>query len=458
MGERKLFGTDGVRGVANTPPMTVEMALNLGRAVAYLFRYKGRPGRIVIGKDTRLSGYMFETALCGGVCSMGADCWLCGPLPTPGIAHITASMRADAGVVISASHNPYQDNGIKIFAGDGFKLPDETEVELERLMESGELDEARSHPDKVGKALRIDDARGRYVAFLKSTFPRELSLNGVRLVVDCANGAAYKSAPAVLDELGAKVFPLAVAPDGTNINDGCGALHLEQVKRAVVERGASLGIALDGDADRVIIIDEKGEEVDGDAILALIATRMLKRGTLAKQTLAVTVMSNLGLERCIEAAGGRLVRTAVGDRYVVEEMRRSGLNVGGEQSGHLVFLDYMTTGDGVVGALQVLAAMTREGRPISELAAVMARYPQVLVNVKVKQKRPLEELPTVRKLIADAERKLGREGRVLVRYSGTESKARVMVEGANAAGIKAIADNIAAELTRACAESSAAAL
>lgn len=452
MGDRKLFGTDGVRGVANTPPMTVEMSLNLGRAVAYLFRYKGRPGRVVVGKDTRLSGYMFETALCAGICSMGADCWLCGPLPTPGIAHITASMRADAGVVISASHNPYHDNGIKIFAGDGFKLPDETEAELERLMESGELDEARSDPDKVGKALRIDDARGRYVAFLKSTFPRDLSLDGMRLVVDCANGAAYKSAPAVLDELGAKVFPLGVTPDGTNINDGCGALHPEGVKRAVLERNAHMGIALDGDADRVIIVDERGQEVDGDAILALIATRMLKRGTLARRTLAVTVMSNLGLERCIEAAGGQLVRTAVGDRYVVEEMRRRGLNVGGEQSGHLIFLDYMTTGDGVVGALQVLAAMVQEGRPVSELASVMTRYPQVLINVMVKQKRPLEELPAVQQLIDAAQQKLGREGRVLVRYSGTEPKARVMVEGADQREISALAEEIATALSRACDE------
>jgi len=450
MGERKLFGTDGIRGVANEPPMTSEVALNLGRAVAYLFRYKGRAGRIVVGKDTRLSCYMFETALASGICSMGADCWLCGPLPTPGIAHIASSMRADAGVVISASHNPYTDNGIKVFAGDGFKLPDETEAELERLMESGELAGSLAGPQELGRTTRIDDARGRYVAFLKSTFPRELTLDGLRLVVDCANGAAYKSAPAVLEELGAKVFPLAVSPNGRNINDGCGALHPKQVQLAVLQHEAHLGIALDGDADRVIVVDEKGQVVDGDAVMAIIGTRMLKQNTLSNNTLVVTVMSNLGLERCITAAGGKVVRTAVGDRYVVEEMKRGGYNVGGEQSGHLIFLDYMTTGDGVVGALRILAAMVREGRPVSELAQVMMRYPQVLVNVKVQQKRPLEELASVLKLIEGAEQKLGSEGRVLVRYSGTEPKARVMVEGPAHDLIKGIADEIAAELVRAC--------
>lgn len=450
MGSRKLFGTDGIRGVANTPPMTVEMAMNLGRAVAYLFRYKGRPGRIVVGKDTRLSGYMFETALSAGIISMGADCWLCGPLPTPAIAHITASMRANAGVVISASHNPYQDNGIKLFTGDGFKLPDDTEEELERLMESHELDEARSHPDYVGKAVRIDDAKGRYVAFLKGTFPRELSLEGLRIVVDCANGAAYKVAPSVFDELGAKVISLGVNPDGKNINENCGALHLGLVKQSVLTHNAHLGIALDGDADRVIMVDEKGEEIDGDAILSLIATRMLKNNTLRQKTLAVTVMSNIGLERCIESAGGKVIRTPVGDRYVVDEMRRSGLNLGGEQSGHLIFLDYMTTGDGVVGALQVMAAMVQEGKPVSELANVMTRYPQVLVNVCVKQKRPIEELTSVQLLVAQAQEKLKGEGRVLVRYSGTESKVRVMVEGPTDDLIRNLAEEIAAELERSC--------
>jgi len=450
MGERNLFGTDGVRGVANEPPMTAEMALCLGRAVAYLFSYKGRPGRIVVGKDTRLSCYMFETALASGIISVGADCWLCGPLPTPGIAHIASSMRADAGVVISASHNPYTDNGIKVFAGDGFKLPDETEAELERLLESDELAASLAKPEKMGRTTRIEDARGRYVAFLKSTYPRELSLEGLRLVVDCANGAAYKSAPAVFEELGAKVYPLNVHPDGRNINDGCGALHPQQVQQEVLRQEAHLGIALDGDADRVIIVDEKGQVVDGDAVMAIIGTRMLRQKTLNHGTLVVTVMSNLGLERCITSAGGKIVRTAVGDRYVVEEMRRGGYNVGGEQSGHLVFLDYMTTGDGVVGALRILSAMVREGKPVSELAQVMMRYPQVLVNVKVAERRPLEQLESVTALIRQAETKLGSEGRVLVRYSGTEPKARVMVEGPSEDVIRTLADEIAAELQRAC--------
>jgi len=452
MGDRQLFGTDGIRGVANTPPMTAETALRLGRAVAYLFRYKGIPGRIVVGKDTRLSCYMFENALASGIISMGADCWLSGPLPTPGIAHIASSMRADAGVVISASHNPYTDNGIKVFAGDGFKLPDDKEAELERLMESDELSSALAPPEAMGRTTRIDDARGRYVAFLKSTFPRELSLEGLRLVVDCANGAAYKAAPAVFDELGAKVYPLNVQPNGRNINDGCGALHPKQVQLAVLQHEAHLGIALDGDADRVIVVDEKGQVVDGDAVMAIIGTRMLKQGTLNHRTLVVTVMSNLGLERCITAAGGKVLRTAVGDRYVVEEMRGGGYNVGGEQSGHLIFLDYMTTGDGVVGALRLLAAMVREGKPISELARVMMRYPQVLVNVKVEEKRPLETLETVNALIRQAEEKLGDEGRVLVRYSGTEAKARVMVEGPAEDVIKPLAEEIGAELQRACGE------
>jgi len=447
---RNLFGTDGVRGVANEPPMTAEMALSLGRAVAYLFHYKGSPGRIVVGKDTRLSCYMFETALAAGITSMGADCWLCGPLPTPGIAHIASSMRADAGVVISASHNPYTDNGIKVFAGDGFKLPDETEAELERLLESGDVTSSLARPEMMGRTTRIDDARGRYVAFLKSTFPRELSLEGVRLVVDCANGAAYKSAPAVFEELGAKVFPLNVQPDGRNINAGCGALHPQQAQQAVLQHDAHLGIALDGDADRVIVVDEKGQVVDGDAVMAIIGTRMLKQGTLNHRTLVVTVMSNLGLERAITAAGGKIVRTAVGDRYVVEEMRRGGYNVGGEQSGHLVFLDHMTTGDGVVGALRILAAMVREGKPVSELSRVMMRYPQVLVNVKVTQKRPLEQLDAVVRLIKQAEEQLGSEGRVLVRYSGTESKVRVMVEGSSEDEIQALADEIGTELQRCC--------
>ncbi|MCA9665432.1 MAG: phosphoglucosamine mutase [Myxococcales bacterium] len=452
MAKRELFGTDGVRGVANVYPMTVEVALKLGRAVAHLFRQRDTRRRIVVGKDTRLSCYMFETALSAGICSMGAECLLTGPLPTPAIAHLTASMRADAGVVISASHNPYQDNGIKVFASDGFKLPDETELELERLMTQAgdELDDGRVSSERVGRVLRIQEVIGRYIEFAKKTFPDELSLEGVKVVVDCANGAAYRVAPIILEELGADVVRLGVDPNGRNINDNCGALYPQNLKAHVLEHGANIGIALDGDADRVIVADEKGEVVDGDSIMALIATRMLKAGRLQKNTLVATVMSNLGLEHCITSAGAKLVRTNVGDRYVVDEMRRGGYNLGGEQSGHLIFLDHVTTGDGIVGALQVLAAMVREQKPLSELASVMTRLPQVLVNVRVDQKKPLEQLESVQKLIADAESKLGSDGRVLVRYSGTEAKARVMVEGVDEAVIQGLAEAIANDLQRAC--------
>jgi phosphoglucosamine mutase len=447
---RRLFGTDGVRGIANEEPMTPETALRLGRAVAHLFGQGGQHGRIVIGKDTRLSGYMFETALASGLCSMGAEVMQCGPLPTPGIAFITSSMRAHAGLVISASHNPYQDNGIKIFARDGFKLGDDVEAEIERLMASSEIDGVRLRGD-VGKARRIDDAVGRYIVFLKGIFPRERTLDGLRIVVDCAHGAGYKVAPSVLSELGAEVTALGVDPDGKNINLDCGALHPRAMCEAVRASGAQLGIALDGDADRVIFSDERGEVVDGDAIMAMLAARMLRAGTLRQGTLVATVMSNLGLERAIQAAGGRLLRTQVGDRYVVEEMRRSGYNFGGEQSGHLIFLDHMTTGDGMVAALQVLAIMAETGRPLSELAATMTRYPQILVNVKVREKRPLESLEAVTALIARVEASLGAEGRVLVRYSGTEAKVRVMVEGPDSGVVETYANDIARAIERACA-------
>jgi phosphoglucosamine mutase len=452
---RKLFGTDGVRGRANYDPMTPEVALRLGRAVAYHFRanHKSGRGRIVIGKDTRLSGYLFETALAAGICSMGADVMLCGPLPTPGIAFITSSMRADAGVVISASHNPFEDNGIKIFASDGFKLPDDVEARLEELMapeHAEELDGGRPHGAGIGKATKIEDSRGRYVQFLKNAFPRHLTLEGLKVVVDCANGAAYKVAPAVFDELGADVVTLNGKPDGVNINDDCGALHPGKMQAAVVKHGAHLGIAVDGDADRVIIADERGEVVDGDTIMAMCARRMIERGELSHNTLVATVMSNIGLERSLAAAGGKLVRVQVGDRYVVEEMRQHGYNFGGEQSGHLVFLDHMTTGDGVLGALQVLAVMLESQRPLSELGRVMTRYPQVLVNLQVREKTPLIELTGVTALISKVERVLGGDGRVLVRYSGTEPKARVMVEGPDEATIRGYADEIARALEQAC--------
>ncbi len=449
--DRKLFGTDGIRGIANVPPMTIETAMRLGRAVARLYHRPGHRGRIIIGKDTRLSGYMFEQAMAAGICSMGADVMLCGPLPTPGIAFLTSSMRADAGVVISASHNPYYDNGIKIFAADGFKLPDATEARLEELMEQGEDRQPLPAPEDIGRAQRIDDAKGRYIVFLKNSFPRRLSLDGLKIVVDCAHGAAYRVAPNVLAELGASVTSLSVAPDGKNINDHCGALHPESMCRAVVEQGAHVGIALDGDADRVIFADERGRIVNGDAIMALCARRLLSRGELRKNTLVATVMSNLGLERAMADMGGQLLRTAVGDRYVVEAMRQHDLNLGGEQSGHLVFLDHMTTGDGIIAALQVLAILLEENKPLSELASLMKQYPQVLLSVNVARRLPLAELATVQSLISRIESDLGSDGRVLVRYSGTEPKARVMIEGPESSLINRYAQEIASELVQACA-------
>jgi phosphoglucosamine mutase len=444
---RKLFGTDGIRGVANRHPMTAEVALQLGRAVAERFRHAGRPGRIVIGKDTRLSGYMLESALEAGIVSAGADVMLVGPMPTPGIAFITSSMRADAGVVISASHNPYQDNGIKLFASDGFKLPDDVEADLERRMENPM---ALGDDFLIGKATRIDDAEGRYVQYLKDTFPRDRTLDGIRVVVDCAHGAGYRAAPAVFEELGAEVFTLGVDPNGRNINDQCGALYPEHTVAEVKRTRAEIGIALDGDADRVILTDERGNTIDGDQIMAILATRMLARGTLPHGTVVATVMSNLGLERALNKHGGKLLRTAVGDRYVVEAMREKGLVFGGEQSGHIVFLEHSTTGDGLLAALQVLSVMVQEGRPLSELAQnTMTRYPQVLVNFKVAQKLPLDSLPHVRAAIAEAENALGAEGRVVVRYSGTEPKARVMIEGTDEQLIKSHADEIARVMQRA---------
>lgn len=454
-GTRNLFGTDGIRGVANQDPMTAEVALKLGRAVARRFQHPVRAGRIVIGKDTRLSGYMLESALQAGIVSAGADVMLVGPLPTPGIAFITSSMRADAGVVISASHNPYQDNGIKLFAADGFKLPDEVEAELERMMELGE--HATGGPqaagaDAIGRAVRIDDAAGRYVQFLKNVFPKERTLDGIKIVVDCANGAAYHVAPQVFEELGAQVIAIGVEPNGRNINDRCGAMHPEVMAEEVRRSGAALGVALDGDADRLILADEKGHIVDGDQVMALLGTRMLAKNTLPARTVVATVMSNLGLERALAAVGGKLLRTAVGDRYVVEAMREGGLVLGGEQSGHIIFLDHATTGDGTVAALRVLAVMIEEGRPLSELMArAMVRYPQVLVNFAVARKRPLDELPDVCRAISQVEDALGAEGRVVVRYSGTEAKARVMIEGTDESLIRGHANDIAQAIQRALA-------
>ncbi|HVO11911.1 MAG TPA: phosphoglucosamine mutase [Vicinamibacteria bacterium] len=428
---RSLFGTDGVRGTANLPPMTPELALALGRAVTFVAgRGRSHAPRVLIGKDTRLSGYMLETAIAAGITSMGGRVLLCGPVPTPAVAHLATSMRADAGIVISASHNPYDDNGIKIFGADGFKLPDETEAEIETLIvEPSLLGERRTGP-AIGRALKLEDARGRYVAFVKSTFPRDLTLDGVRVVVDAGHGAAYVVAPLVFSELGAKVNALGVRPNGTNINRDCGALHPDHARAEVVRRGAQIGIALDGDADRVIIIDEKGQLVDGDAVMAMCATRMQRDGELRRRTVVATVMSNLGLERALEAQGLHLVRTPVGDRYVVEAMRQGGFNLGGEQSGHLIFLDHTSTGDGLIAGLQVLALMIRTGKPLSELArAAMERVPQVVESATLPARRPLEEMAALQRRIEKVRESLGKDGRVLVRWSGTEPKLRVMVEG-----------------------------
>ncbi|MBI5118147.1 phosphoglucosamine mutase [Candidatus Poribacteria bacterium] len=441
---RKLFGTDGIRGVANVEPMTCETALKVGRAAGHVFQQDDRRHRIIIGKDTRLSGYMIESALVAGLCSMGVDALLVGPMPTPAVALITRSLRADAGIVISASHNPYEDNGIKFFSRDGFKLPDEIEERMEYLISSGEIDHIRPTAHKVGKAFRIDDAVGRYIEFVKTSIPKGMTFEGLRIVVDCANGAIYKTAPSVLTELGAEVIALNANPDGTNINKGCGAVHPEEMCAETKKRKAHVGMAFDGDADRVIMADEDGTCVDGDQMMVMCAIDMMKQGRLPQNTLVTTVMSNLGLDQAIKRAGGQVVKTKVGDRYVVEEMLRGKYSVGGEQSGHIVFLDYNTTGDGMITALQVLAIMQKTGKSMKELAACMTRFPQSLINVTVKRKEPFGKLPRVQEQIKSAENKLGDAGRILVRYSGTEPLARVMIEGQDAAEIRELAESIAA--------------
>jgi phosphoglucosamine mutase len=441
--KRRLFGTDGVRGIANQFPLTCEVALALGRAVAYQALTGNHRHKIIIGKDTRLSGYMLEMAFASGVCSMGVDAILIGPLPTPAVAFLTRDMRADAGVMISASHNPFFDNGIKVFARDGFKLPDDKELDLERLMDDEKVGKIRPTRTRVGKAFRIDDARGRYVIALKSVFPSDLDLTGLKIVVDCANGAAYKVAPTVLEELGASVIAVGVTPDGRNINRHCGALYPASLQKAVRRHSADVGIALDGDADRLVVVDANGEVVDGDALLVLGAQELLRTKSLKKSTMVTTVMSNLALDRKIEELGGRVVRTKVGDRYVVEEMRRGQFSFGGEQSGHLVYLDHATTGDGILAALKLLSIMRRQQVPLNELKRLLKPFPQQLVNVVVKEKRDIDTLPAVQTLIERVEHKLGHSGRVLVRFSGTEPKARVLVEGADAAQIKGYATEIA---------------
>ena len=450
---RKLFGTDGVRGVANLEPVTAETALKLGRAAAHIFsemaakrKSANQRPTIVIGKDTRLSGYMLENALAAGVMSLGANVLFIGPLPTPGVAYITRSLRADAGIVLSASHNPYEDNGIKFFRHDGYKLDDAIERRIEHLVFSGEIESIRPTAGKIGQAKRIDDALGRYVEFAKASFPKGMTLEGLHIAVDCANGAAYKSTPCVLRELGAQLTTAHTNPDGRNINTNCGSTFPEEISRVVRQSGAYVGISHDGDADRVLLCDEKGEVVDGDEILAIAALDALRRETLAQNTLVATVMSNFGLDETVRAQGGNVLRTAVGDRYVIEAMVKQNLNIGGEQSGHMIFRDFGTTGDGLVSALQILRILVETGKPLSELKACLSKYPQAQRNLKVQRKPPMSELPEIQKLVTNAEQALAGSGRVLLRYSGTEPKVRLLIEGRDSDQINTFADEIAAAL------------
>lgn len=446
---KKIFGTDGVRGTANIEPVTAETALKLGRAAAHVFKNielqsRGRgKHKIVIGKDTRLSGYMLENAISSGILSMGVDVLFIGPLPTPGVAYVTRSLRADAGIVITASHNPYADNGIKFFRADGYKLDDQVEAIIENLVFSGEIETIRPTAGEIGKAVRIDDALARYIEYAKASIPRGLTLEGVKIVLDCGNGAAYKSSPCVLHELGAEVIIYNAHPDGKNINANCGSMHPEAMCKRVVEHGAHIGIAHDGDADRVLLCDETGTLIDGDDIMAIAALEMLAENTLSGKTLVSTVMSNAGLEAAITKAGGKMLRTAVGDKNVIDEMLRNDFNFGGEQSGHLIFKDYASTGDGLVAALQILRIMKAKGQPLSQLAKCWTRFPQLVTNVKVREKKPVEQLDGVNQLVADAEKELKAQGgRLLLRYSGTEPKIRLLVEGRDQATLQKWSDQI----------------
>jgi phosphoglucosamine mutase len=439
--QRRYFGTDGIRGEANTEPMTAVTALRVGMAAGRYFIRGAHRHRVLIGKDTRLSGYMIEAALVSGFTAVGMDVILVGPMPTPAVAMLTRSLRADLGVMISASHNPFADNGIKLFGPDGYKLSDEVEASIEATL-AGDANLPLAPPELVGRAQRLEDAHGRYIEFVKNTFPRGLRLDGRKIVIDCAHGAAYRVAPAVLWELGAEVVPLGVKPDGLNINRDCGSTATEGMCGAVVEHRADLGIALDGDADRLILADEAGRVVDGDQLIALVAVEWARAGSLRGGGAVATVMSNLGLERLLQGLGLVLARTQVGDRYVVEHMREHGYNVGGEQSGHLILSDFTTTGDGLIAALQVLAVLAQHDRPASEVCRRFEPLPQVLINVPV-QNGQSPEAPTVGRIIADAEARLGKAGRVFVRKSGTQPLVRVMVEGEDEALIRTLADEIA---------------
>lgn len=426
----QLFGTDGVRGIANIAPMTAEMILKIGRATAYVCKQqRDRRHRIVIGKDTRVSGYMVENALTAGICSMGVDVLLVGPMPTPGIAFITHSMRADAGIVISASHNPYQDNGIKIFSRDGYKLPDAEEDKIESLITTGKMKDIRPTADNIGKARRIDDAIGRYIVFCKNTFPADLSLEGMKIVIDCANGATYKVAPIIFSELGADVTAIHNDPNGTNINDGCGSQHTEDLRIMVQEAGADVGLAFDGDGDRLIAVDEKGGELTGDHLLVICGMMYKERGWLENNLIISTIMSNFGFSLALKEPGIDHAVARVGDRYVLEMMKKRGAVLGGEPSGHMIFHNHHTTGDGIISALQLLSAMRQYKKPLSELARLLTLSPQKLLNIDVGSKPPLEGIPELQKALKEAEAELGDRGRVLIRYSGTQPMCRVMVEG-----------------------------
>jgi len=441
---RKLFGTDGVRGIANQPPMTPETILQLAKAATLYFnRLVKQPRGIVIGKDTRLSGYMFETALASGVCSMGSDVYLAGPFPTPGVAFLAKELSLDAGIVISASHNPFYDNGIKFFKSDGFKLSDEAEEEIEKLMES-DLQSKAVDPSDIGKAFRIDDAHERYLDFLKGTFPQGKDLQSVKIVVDCANGAAYRTAPRLFEEMGAKVIAVGVEPDGKNINEGCGALNPDRVSKEVVSKGADLGVVLDGDGDRVVFVDEKGKVYEGDTLLALCAVELHRKGKLQNRTVVTTVMSNMGLELALAPHGIRVVRTRVGDRYLSSEMVRRGCNLGAESSGHFLFFDHNPAGDGTIAALQVLSILIDRQKTLSELLSKFTRLPQVLMSVLVKGKKDFYQIESVKKVIQSAETRLAGRGRILVRFSGTEPLLRILVEGEKSEEISAIAKEVAA--------------
>jgi len=453
---KRIFGTDGVRGRANVEPVTAETALKLGRAAAHVFKNLNGTARnrvrhrIVIGKDTRLSGYMLENALSSGVLSMGVDVIFIGPLPTPGVAYVTRSLRADAGIVITASHNAYDDNGIKFFRHDGYKLDDQIEQQIEDLVFSGDIEMVRPTASQIGKAFRVDDALGRYVEHAKASFPRGMTLDGMRVVVDCGHGAAYKSTPEVLQELGAEIVVMGNQPNGTNINADCGSMHPNLMCAKVREYRADLGIAHDGDADRVLLCDEAGRLIDGDDILAIAGLKMLAEGTLERKTVVATVMSNAGLAVAVRAAGGEVVATQVGDKHVIDTMLSEGFNLGGEQSGHLIFREHSTTGDGLVAALQILSAMKTQNRPLSELVKCWTRYPQLTVNLRVQTKdRPLEDIGGIMDQVRAAEAELGAKGgRVLLRYSGTESKVRLLVEGPDPAVMDAWSEKICAALRR----------